>query len=661
MNRITPASTAALIAAALAAHVSTPVRAGIVQNAITVTTTVDALDAFDQQCSLREAIDNANTDAAFSPVVNECPAGIADGTDVIRLASGATYPLTLQGIGDDAGDLDILDGPDLPDGVPRIRIEVIGGDVQATVHQMAAGERVMDNKGAALELRDVLLRGGNSPAPGGGLFSLNGQLWLTRVGMLSNSATSGGGLFSFGPSTIVDSTFQLNTSTAAGGGGIFNAGGNMSLTSVVVRGNTAVDGGGINSAAGSLVVDGNSAINLNTASGNGGGIANFAPSTLFIEDTTFEGNQAAASGGALHNAGTADVPIRRSNFISNQAANGGAVRSQTTGGIEASQTRFESNTASVDGGAVHTIFAEFENVSFLANEAAGRGGGMYVITGGEGVDVDYIDNEAGTGGALHAQIYTQVGGTFRNNLAKAATGGAIHYTNYVVLDRLRFVLNGALQDGGALYSTGVGALISRVSRSEFTGNATSGDGGAIYSRGVLTLANTTISANGAGGDAGGLYIREGSSVTATHVTIAFNQPGGDLYKYGNLTLRNSLISTPNEVDCVVLLENPEIISLGNNISDDNSCEGLDEPTDKRNTNPLLMLLNNNGSGSRTHGLQPNSPAIDAANLGACLAEPVSGLDQRGAVRPAGNGCDIGAHEQGAQLPPLIFADGFEES
>lgn len=659
MNRFTPASTAALIAATLAAHVSTPVSAGIVQNVITVTTTADALDAFDQQCSLREAIDNANTDAAFSPVVNECPAGIANGTDVIRLASGATYPLTLQGIGDDAGDLDILDGADLPDGVPRLRIEVTGGDAQATVRQMAAGERVMENKGAALELRDVLLRGGNSSGPGGGLFSLNGQLWLTRVGMFSNSATSGGGLFSFGPSTIVDSTFQLNTSTAVGGGGIFNAGGSMSLTSVVVRGNNAVDGGGIHSAAGSLMVDGNSAINLNTASGNGGGIANIAPSALFIEDTSFEGNQATASGGALYNTATSDVPIQRSSFVSNQAATGGAVRSQAPSRIGASQTRFESNSASVDGGAVHALYVELENVSFLANEAVGRGGGMFLVVSGEGSDVNFIGNEAGSGGALHAQIFTQSGGTFRDNLAKSGTGGAIHYTNYVLLDRLRFLFNGSLQSGGALHSTGAGSLASRVLRSEFTNNATAGDGGAIYSRGELVLVNTTISSNGAGGDAGGLYIREGSSVTATHVTIAFNQSGGDLYKYGNLMLRNSIISTPGQPDCVVLLENPEIISLGNNLSDDTSCEGLDEPTDKQSTNPLLQPFEIDDNNTRTHALQPNSPAIDAANLAACLAEPVSGVDQRSALRPAGNGCDIGAHEQGAQLPPLIFADGFE--
>ncbi len=652
-------ATAAALIAALACNVAAPVHAGIVQNVITVSTTNDAFDAFDQQCSLREAVANAGTNTALSPVINECAAGIANGTDVIRLTSGATYALSLQGIGDDAGDLDILDSADLPEGVAHLRIEVAGGDEQATLSQTAAGERVMENKGAALDLRDVVLRGGTAAAPGGGLYSLNGELWLTRVAMFSNSATSGGGLFNLGPSTIVDSAFELNTSTAVGGGGIFNAGGAMDLASVLIRGNSGVDGGGIHSAGGSVFIDGNSVINLNSASGNGGGIANIAPSQLTVEDSNFEGNQAGNSGGAIFTTSTFALPIRRSTFVDNQAASGGALRSVTTGDVRVADSRFESNTASGDGGAVQTIFAELDNVSFVANKAAGKGGALLVATSAEAIEADYTGNEAATGGAVHAQIYTQTGGTFRENLAKTGPGGAVFWSNFVVLDQLRFFLNGALENGGALYSSGPGNLPSHVSRSEFSGNATSDDGGAIYSQGVLNLSNSTISANGAGGDAGGLYIVEGSEVTATHVTIAFNQPGGDLYKYGDLTLRNSIISTPGQIDCVVLLENPEIISLGNNLSDDLSCEGLDEPSDQRNTNPMLMALGYNQSETRTHALQPGSPAIDAANLGACLAEPVLAIDQRGASRPAGNGCDIGAHEQGGQLPPLIFADGFE--
>jgi hypothetical protein len=35
------------------------------------------------------------------------------------------------------------------------------------------------------------------------------------------------------------------------------------------------------------------------------------------------------------------------------------------------------------------------------------------------------------------------------------------------------------------------------------------------------------------------------------------------------------------------------------------------------------------------------------------------VDQRGGLRPAGAGCDIGAREQDAELPAPVFDDGFE--
>lgn len=68
---------------------------------ITVTTTDDELN-HDGDCSLREAIQAANTDLA----VDACPAG--NGHDTIMLPAG-TYTHTLAGFEDEnlAGDLDI--------------------------------------------------------------------------------------------------------------------------------------------------------------------------------------------------------------------------------------------------------------------------------------------------------------------------------------------------------------------------------------------------------------------------------------------------------------------------------------------------------------------------------------------------------------------------
>jgi len=69
---------------------------------ITVNSTDDSL-AVDGNCTLREAIIAANTDAA----VDACPAG--SGADVVVVPAG-TYTLTLIGADEDAaatGDLDV--------------------------------------------------------------------------------------------------------------------------------------------------------------------------------------------------------------------------------------------------------------------------------------------------------------------------------------------------------------------------------------------------------------------------------------------------------------------------------------------------------------------------------------------------------------------------
>src|SRR5215213_4942928 len=67
---------------------------------ITVTTSADELTN-NGQCSLREAIRNANADSAVQP---DCIAG--SGADTITLPAG-TYRLTIGGTGNNAGDLDL--------------------------------------------------------------------------------------------------------------------------------------------------------------------------------------------------------------------------------------------------------------------------------------------------------------------------------------------------------------------------------------------------------------------------------------------------------------------------------------------------------------------------------------------------------------------------
>ena len=78
---------------------------------LTVNTEADELNS-NGNCSLREAITNANLDAT---VYSDCQPTGGYGADVIVLPTG-TYTLTISGAGEDAnatGDLDILDADGL--------------------------------------------------------------------------------------------------------------------------------------------------------------------------------------------------------------------------------------------------------------------------------------------------------------------------------------------------------------------------------------------------------------------------------------------------------------------------------------------------------------------------------------------------------------------
>jgi CSLREA domain-containing protein len=215
-------------------------------------------------CTLREAIIAANTDAA----VDNCPAG--KGADTVLLPPD-TYILTLAGADEDAaatGDLDLTDdvmllrqsaGETVVDGNGLDRVFQVGTGVQVT-------------------LDGLIIQGGDSgPAAGGGIFS-SGVLTLTHSTIAENSSLywAGGAQNAVGGHmAILDSTIRDNQVVElppAGcmGGGIHNLGiliversvlagnsaycagaienqGVLTATNVTVSGNWADTSGGIDS------------------------------------------------------------------------------------------------------------------------------------------------------------------------------------------------------------------------------------------------------------------------------------------------------------------------------------------------------------------------------------------------------------------------------
>lgn len=197
--------------------------------------------------------------------------------------------------------------------------------------------------------------------------------------------------------------------------------------------------------------------------------------------------------------------------------------------------------------------------------------------------------------------------------------------------------------GGGIYTAG----FTYISRSTLRGNRTAQVGGAIFQyQDVVVLASSTVSGNSA--DYGGAAVyTSGGSMLVTNGTIVNNTGAfGALFSNDKVTLRNSLVGDNPGGSCY-----GPVSSEGYNLDSGNKC-GFRAPGDLVNVNPRITALADNGGPTLTHGLAPNSPAIDAGDPEGCTDPDgaLLGTDQRGSLSPVdGNGdevkrCDIGAFE-----------------
>ena len=652
-----PRRSLSLLAALIGASLAAPASAGDPSNIITVTTISDAMDASDGQCSLREALVNANTNTQFSPVVNECPAGSGTATDEILLQAATSYTLTVSGGDDESGDLDVHDDPSLAAELHDVRIGITGGDSNATIEQQVAGERVLHNDGASIVISGVILRGGATAEVGGGIYNQGGSLDLQAVGLIDNTAVSGGGLYSDGDANVYDVSVSDNSADLIGGG-IFHENGALSIEDTFLGGNNASSGAGIYADGGTTLLE---SVTLfgNAATSNGGAITSTGTNALTLTDVEVLGNTAQDAGGGIFSDSTTEIELLHSEFSGNQAGNfGGAVHSiEATIDIEGGL--YSDNSAVNSGGALRGRHIQATSARFENNTTDGWGGAMYCTLSCNLDDSVASGNTAHDGGAIVSQILNMERSRIVDNSATRYGGGA-YVNNDVDIFESMLVGNNAGDAGGGIWYT-PSNFNGVISRSLFEDNTATNDGGGVWlgaDENALLMANNTFSGNSATTGAGsGLYVDTGASAFAYNTTFAGNGPTESIAKYGELTLESSII-TSSGIDCVVALEDPQIISLGHNLSDDDTCIGLDQTGDQTEVDALLAPLANNGGNTRTHALLPGSPAIDAAADASCFGKLTQGVDQRGAPRP-NIGCDIGAHEQEVELPE-IFADGFED-
>ncbi|HAK75548.1 MAG TPA: hypothetical protein DCM71_01225, partial [Runella sp.] len=432
---------------------------------ITVTTSADQVSV-NGACSLREAIANANNDAATNL---DCAAG--SGADVIVLNATGTY--TLGGT-----ELSITSAITIQE----------GSGVTATISANSAS-RVFN------------------------VSTTNGNLTLNGLTVENGSSTASGGCIQVGAASGGSLTFEngvlQNCTTTSSGGAIGTTGGvhSITITNSTLQNNSSGLNGGAIAQAGDpsiLSISGSTFSNnrAGTAGNAQGGAVSYSTNTsgsMSISSSTFTSNLAqststAARGGALYfNANTGITgTINTTIFTSNQSLggssenNGGAIYKAGTGSLTLSECGLSSNSANLHGGGIFLNQGSLGMVrsTLSGNTATGSGGGIANVSGG---------------------ILTLINSTVSGNTA-GANGGGIQDTevgNPTILRNCTVTNNTAAVGGGMAMTTVQG--LANVGNSIIAGNTATTSApdysGGINSQGYnLFSSSSGISAGLAGTD-----------------------------------------------------------------------------------------------------------------------------------------------------------------
>ena len=238
---------------------------------ITVTTLEDTSNT-DGKCSLREAIEAANTN---NPV-DACSPGSSSTFDIITFRESGVIELTST--------LPIIKG--------QLRID---GSNQSVTIDGKDSARIMEvDQDANLEIINLIFVNGYAPGP-----------------------NSGGAIRNLGKLTVTNSTFSNNK--ARSGGAIGNAG-NLSITNSAFIENRAFVYGGSIVNGGELTIE-NSTFARNRAD-YGGGIANVQRGKMNVNSSTLSENGAVLAGGGIFIADGSDSVIVNNTIIARSRSGG---------------------------------------------------------------------------------------------------------------------------------------------------------------------------------------------------------------------------------------------------------------------------------------------------------------------------------------------------
>ncbi len=457
----------------------------------------------------------------------------------------------------------------------------------------------------------------------------------------------------------------LNAALSGGGGVTFSCGGGAvtipitSTKTVSAALATDVDGGGL------VTLDGQDAVRIfsvdyqrqlalrnltlrrGRAADYGAGVRSAfherGTQALTVVNVRFEDNVCTQAGddvggGALYLLGGVST-VDGSTFLRNRGGNGGAIG--TLGG---------DGTGPANGLTIRdSVFIGNETQARVSSFGA-TGGAIYVDGSGDGeVRIErctFRDNVGWAGGAIHSVMYQSpqalviADSTFLENRTTGGNGGAIYHQDGALTFTGSLVAgNGAFSQGGGLWLYHPTA--ATVTNVTFTGNRAEGAvapsgyaiGGAfsIYPSGPnVTLSHLTVTHNHAGWTGGGITVAApASNVTIRASIVAHNTAanGGNAWNIG----KNCDVGSPQMTNGGDVIEYPQ-----RNLGDGNDENCVAAPVIAE---PRLGPLADHGGLVETVSLLPGSPAVDGAFAGCWAA-----VDARGATRPAGVRCDVGAFE-----------------
>jgi CSLREA domain-containing protein len=669
---------------------------------INVTTTAD-VTAADAACSLREAVQAANNEAAG----NGCPAG--SGADTIVLPAGL-YKL-------DSGSGQLAIGADLTmrgAGVTTV-IEAVSSRILAIA--------ALDPPEVTLE--GITFRNGHAPDGGNGGNATGGG-GSSATGGAGGAGGDGGAILNNGATlTVIRCVFENNRAGDGGAGGTgtggdggtggtaFGSGGNggaggsggaiYSLSPLVVRESSfASNHGGTGGAGGAGAGGDGGAPASTTANGRGGAVGDggiggkggdggaILTGTMAVEYSTFVGN-AAGTGGAggpgVGGVGGVSGATGGAGGIGGLGAgdDGGAGGSGGTfylagGASDVTSIRFTTirESGGASGGVGGNGVGGKGGASLAPGAIGGFGGGANGGPGGEAgrggavfgrgltIDASYIGATSGGSGGAGGAATSGAGGDATNESAESPGGPAGAATGGT---------GGAGGLGGVLATT-VATPIANTTLDGSTfgaggpgGPATASAGGA-NSKGGFGAAG--VASGGPGGQGGVAGLWNDTGLALRHVTAvslgapvrsaggaASSGPGGSAtggsegsLGYGAIQgLNNGSLTSTLIVDSSPRACSGALTSGGHNLEKPHAA-GAETCPATVIADPQLAPAGDFGGPTWTR--RPgNAVPVDLVPTGAaCLS-----ADQRGVTRPRGSACDVGAYERAAPAATTGAADG----